>query len=79
MKKHYSGEYVKIHFFAPDEVIWDRLEKRKDKVTASDGRPEIYEQQKASAEDIGADFEIETVGKAEDNALTIIGYLIDKA
>jgi len=79
LKKEYGGEYVKIRFFAPDDVIMDRLEKRKDKVTASDGRPEIYEAQKASAEDIGSDFEMETTGQADENASVIIGYLIDKA
>ncbi|PLX69840.1 MAG: gluconate kinase [Denitrovibrio sp.] len=79
LNKNYSGEYIKIHFSAPDDVIIKRLEERADKVTASDGRAEIYDQQKASAEDIGADFEIETTGKVEDNALTIIGYLINEA
>jgi len=79
LNKNYNGKYIKFRFFAPDDVIMDRLEKRKDKVTASDGRPEIYEAQKASAEEIGFDHEVETTGKAEDNAKRIIGYLIDKA
>ncbi|PLX71023.1 MAG: gluconate kinase [Denitrovibrio sp.] len=79
LKSNYKGEYIKMRFFAPDDVVMDRLKKRMDKVTASDGRPEIYEKQKASAEEIGADFEIETTGKTEDNIRAVIGYLIDKA
>lgn len=79
LKENYEGEFIKIRFFAPEDVVMDRLEKRREKVTASDGRPEIYEAQKASAEEIGADFEIETTGHAEDNAKAVIGYLIDKA
>lgn len=79
LKKHYSGDYIKVRFHAPDDVIMDRLEKRMDKINVSDGRPEIYEQQKNSAEEIGADFEIETTGPAEDNARAVTGYLIDKA
>lgn len=78
LNKHYSGEYIKIRFYAPDDVVMDRLEKRREKITASDGRPEIYEKQKASAEEIGSDFEVETIGQAENNARAIIGYLIDK-
>ena len=78
IKKNYNGGYLKVHFSAPDDVIIDRLEKRIGKTGASDGRIEIYEDQKLSAEEIGADFEVETLGKTEDNAKDIIGYLIDK-
>jgi len=78
IEKEYKGRYVKIRFHAPEDVIMDRLEKRREKVTASDGRPEIYEQQKASAEEIGEDFSVETTASSEENADRIIGYLIDK-
>jgi aminoglycoside phosphotransferase family enzyme/predicted kinase len=79
LQEEYKGEYVRIHFTAPEDVILDRLAKRKDKVTASDGRPELYEKQKASAEKIDHDLEIITTGSAQENADAIIGYLIDKA
>lgn len=78
LHKEFSGKYTKVRFFAPDDVIMDRLEKRKDKVNVSDGRPEIYEAQKNSAEEIGQDFEIETTGPAGKNAGAVIGYLIEK-
>ncbi|ADD68289.1 gluconate kinase [Denitrovibrio acetiphilus DSM 12809] len=75
----YTGKFTKVRFHAPEDVVMDRLQKRLEAVTASDGRPEIYEAQKASAEDIGSDFEVETTGEPEDNVKAIIGYLIDKA
>lgn len=79
LQQNYNGKFIKIRFFAPEAQIMDRLQKRADKVTASDGRSEIYEAQKASAEEIGSDFEVETVGKADENSKNIIGYLIGKA
>jgi len=78
LSRNYSGRYIKIRFFAPDDVVYDRLEKRKEKITASDGRAEIYEQQKKSAEEIGEDFAVETTGPAEENIKSIIRYLIGK-
>jgi aminoglycoside phosphotransferase family enzyme/predicted kinase len=78
VRKEYSGDFNKVRFFAPEDEIMRRLEKRSEKVLASDGRPEIYESQKKSAEDIGYDLEIETTGSVESNTEKIIGFLIDE-
>jgi len=78
IKKNYGGSFKKIRFFAPEDEIMRRLEKRAEKVLASDGRPEIYESQKKSAEDIGQDFQIETTGSLERNLGDIIGFITDE-
>ncbi|MEF3254236.1 MAG: AAA family ATPase [Deferribacterales bacterium] len=57
----------KIRCYAPDEIVYERLEKRKNKGSVSDGRLEIYEQQKKDFIDMGADLEIETTGDLDDN------------
>lgn len=75
----YSFDYKKVKFSAPDEEIIRRLEKRMEKDVSSDGRLEIYPQQKASFVDPGADKEIETLDPAEKNVEKLLKYLIDEA
>jgi len=75
----FKGKFLKVRFFASEEEIVARLEKRKNKICVTDGRIEIYESQKKTAQDIGADFEIETTGRAEDNSMKILGFLINEA
>lgn len=72
---HYSGDIKKIRFTAPENVILDRLEKRKQKTTVSDGRPEIYEKQKNNFQDIGADLTIDTTGEVNQNLSDIMDFL----
>lgn len=78
IRENSSGNFVKIRFYAPEDVTIERLEKRKNKICVSDGRIEIYESQKRSAQDIGADFEVETTGKPADNAEKILRFLINE-
>jgi aminoglycoside phosphotransferase family enzyme/predicted kinase len=75
-KENFEGNLIKIKFYADDKLILERLEKRKTKEVVSDGRPEIYLKQKESFEDIGADFQIETIAPAEENITTIMEFLI---
>ena len=79
VKVSYKGDFLKIRFFASEEEILARLERRKNKICVTDGRIEIYESQKKTAQNIGADFEMETIGRAEDNAMKILGFLINEA
>lgn len=79
MKAGYTGKFLKIHFFASEDEILARLEKRKSRVCVTDGRVEIYESQKKTAQDIGADFEVETTGRAEENTKGILRFLINEA
>jgi aminoglycoside phosphotransferase family enzyme/predicted kinase len=79
VKGVYTGEFIKVRFFASEDEILRRLERRKNKICVTDGRIEIYESQKKTAQDIGADFEVETTGRTEDNALKILGFLINEA
>lgn len=78
IKANCSCGFKKIRFFASEDATIERLEKRKNKICVSDGRIEIYESQKRSAQDIGADFEIETVGRTEDNAEKVLRFLINE-
>ncbi|MGB9731082.1 MULTISPECIES: AAA family ATPase [Calditerrivibrio] len=71
----FRGEPIKVKFTAPDEVIYQRLDKRFEKESVSDGRPEIYEKQKKEFEDIGADLTVVTIGEPEQNAYDIMSEL----
>lgn len=71
----FKGEPLKVKFTAPDEIIYQRLDKRFEKDSVSDGRPEIYEKQKKEFEDIGADLTIVTTGEPDQNAFDIISQL----
>jgi aminoglycoside phosphotransferase family enzyme/predicted kinase len=87
IKKKYLSEFVnghnfnflKIKFFADDNTILKRLEKRKLKTTVSDGRPEIFFAQKKAAEEISPDLVIETYDSTDKNIKKIIYKLIDEA
>lgn len=79
IRKYFKGDIKKIEFHAPENVIMDRLKRRKDKNCVSDGRPEIYEAQKKSAEEIGADMKVETTGDPAENASSILRFLTDEA
>jgi len=68
----------KVKCFAPEDLVYERLNKRFEKESVSDGRPEIYEKQKKDFEDIGADLELETVGELNDNATFIMEKLKQK-
>lgn len=71
----FSGRPFKVKCFAPDSVVYERLNKRFEKESVSDGRPEIYEKQKRDFEDIGADLIVETIGDVDNNSLLIIDFL----
>lgn len=75
-QEKYSIPTTKIRFYAPNDIIMQRLEKRKTKSTITDGRPEIYEQQKQSFEDIGSNMEIETTATVDSNLIKIMDFLI---
>lgn len=79
VKENFKGNFIKIEFFAPENIILERLERRKDKVCVSDGRVDIYAAQKKGAEEIGSDLRIETIGNLETNAVTILRFLINEA
>ncbi|MCA1927187.1 MAG: AAA family ATPase [Calditerrivibrio sp.] len=68
-------KFYKIKCFADDKSVYERLEKRLEKGSVSDGRLEIYEKQKRDFKDIGADFELETTGDVDDNMNTIMEKL----
>ncbi|WP_022850085.1 AAA family ATPase [Limisalsivibrio acetivorans] len=69
-------DYSLIRFSAPEDVVQERLRKRLEKKTVSDGREEIYQAQKDSAEDIGSDLDIVTTGDPRDNATAVIKFLV---
>ncbi len=71
----FKGKPYKVRCFAPDNVVYERLSKRFEKESVSDGRPEIYEKQKRDFEDIGADLIVETIGDVEDNSKFIMEKL----
>lgn len=70
-----GNKFYKIRCFADDSLVYERLKKRFEKSSVSDGRLEIYEKQKNDFKDIGADFELETVGDVEENSYTIMEKL----
>ncbi|MCX8084058.1 MAG: AAA family ATPase [Calditerrivibrio sp.] len=76
--RSYGGQYFKVKCFAPENIVYERMKKRFEKDSASDGRPEIYEKQKKEFQDIGADIEIETIGDLEDNIQIIVEKLKQK-
>jgi len=79
MEKFQNGgkiDVIKILFTAPDEIILERLNRRKDKSTASDGRVAIFHDQKSSFVDMGADLTVDTSGSPEENLVKILQHLM---
>lgn len=75
-EKHIDIKPLKIKCEADNETILKRLESRKDKKIATDGRVELYFKQKSSFEDIGFDFLIDTTKGVEENLKKTINFLI---
>lgn len=74
-KKHDVGNIIFIEFDAPKEVIKTRLESREKEKTVTDGRVEIAEKQRESANMPKANMKIITTGSIDSNIDTIIKYL----
>ncbi|WP_273264699.1 AAA family ATPase [Flexistipes sinusarabici] len=71
---------IKLKFTADEDEIIKRLQKRLSKSSVSDGRPEIFDKQMKSAEDIGAGLVVDTTEAAvDDNLIKIENFLIDEA
>ncbi len=75
-KKHNVGNIISIEFRASDDIIYKRLLKRENIETITDGRIEIAENQKKTANMPKADLVINTTGNVEDNIEEIIKFLI---
>lgn len=72
-------ETIKLKFTADEDEIIRRLQKRSGKTSVSDGRPEIFDKQLESYEDIGADLTIDTTkAKVDYNLAQIENLLIDE-
>ena len=83
-KKEYLDEYLKhnigkitfIEFDAPKDIITARLAKREKSNTVTDGRIEIAEKQRETADMPKADLKIITTGNVDDNIEEIKKFLI---
>jgi len=72
-------EIIKLKFTAKEDEIIRRLQKRLSKSSVSDGRPEIFDKQAKSSEDIGAELVIDTTkADVSDNLINIENFLIDE-
>lgn len=74
--KHNTGDVVYINFDAPKEEIEKRLLKRENSVTVTDGRVEIAEKQRNSANMPEYNIQIITTGQVTENIQKIFEYLI---
>ena len=75
-KKHNVGNIIFLEFDAPKDVILARLAKREQSNTVTDGRIEIAEKQRETAEMPKADLKIITTGSVDNNIEEIIKFLI---
>lgn len=74
--KHNTGKITFIEFDAPKNVITARLAKREKSNTVTDGRIEIAEKQRETANMPKADLKIITTGNVDDNIEEIKKFLI---
>ncbi len=74
--KHNTGKITFIEFDAPKDVIMSRLKKREKSTTVTDGRIEIAEKQRNTANMPKANLKIITTGNVDDNIEEIKKFLI---
>ncbi len=78
VKSNIKSSLFNIKFTTSEEVISIRLKSRLNRTTVTDGRPQIYEEQKKSANFPKEDMLIDTTGKMNENSKKIFSAMITK-